>query len=491
MPIEQKGSADELARLKRERDQADRRYNEALTNLDAAIQASRELPSPPPPYDEFQITPLNERWELLPLKPDEGSGWLRRFRTQAWGMVAPLFERQQAFNSALVDHINRNVAMNRETARALEATMSAVREDHQRFIEHQTLLILYLQQITPYVDTKDRHVAGLMHGLAAGLGSLGDEIQKRWESMVAREQRYDSQVNDVRTTLSVLQRAIHTLKRDVEAGLPRRSGEAEPEAAKAGAMGLPRRSGEEREAAKAGAPAVPKPLDSYKYVGFEDQFRGSQLDIRGRVAEYVPLFEGANDVLDVGCGRGEFLGLLRARGISARGVDLNDEMVAVCRERGLEASVGDALSYLLSVPDESLGGLFAAQVVEHLEPDYLMQFLDAAHHKLRPGSKIVLETINPACWFAFFSSYIRDVTHVRPLHPDTLQYFVRASGFQDVKVRYSAPYPDEDKLQTMPNSQTGAFGGPTAIEITLNDNFKKLNSLLFTYMDYAAIGQRL
>jgi O-antigen chain-terminating methyltransferase len=166
-------------------------------------------------------------------------------------------------------------------------------------------------------------------------------------------------------------------------------------------------------------------------------------------------------------------------------------MAAVCRERGLEASVGDGLSYLLSLPDESLGGLFAAQVVEHLEPDYLMRFLEAAYLKLRPGSKIVLETINPACWFAFFSSYIRDVTHVRPLHPDTLQYFLRASGFQRVDVRYSAPYPEEHKLQTAPHSGAGQQDGPTASEIIFNDNFKKLNSLLFTYMDYAAIGERL
>jgi SAM-dependent methyltransferase len=478
MPIEAQGSAEEIDRLKRERDEADRLYNEALTRVDAAIQSPRVFPPPPPPFDELQITPLNERWELLSLKPDEGGGWLKRLRAHAWAMVAPLFERQQAFNSALVDHVNRNVAMHREMTSAIEATMSAVREDHERFIEYQTLLILYVQQITPYVDTRDRHVAGLMHGLAAGLNSLGEDIQKRWESMVARERRYDSQVNDVRTTLSVLQRSLHTLKREAEAGAT----------GAAGATGLPRRSGQtEGEAAKAGATG----LDSYKYVGFEDQFRGSQLDIRGRVAEYVPLFEGATDVLDVGCGRGEFLDLLRARGISARGVDMNDEMAAVCRERGLEASVGDGLSYLLSLPDESLGGLFAAQVVEHLEPDYLMQFLDAAFHKLRPGSKIVLETINPACWFAFFSSYIRDVTHVRPLHPDTLQYFLRASGFQSVDVRYSAPYPDEDKLQTVPSSQTGPYGGPTVMEIAFNDNFKKLNSLLFTYMDYAAIGQRL
>ncbi len=138
MPIEEKGSADELARLKTERDEADRRYNDALTKLDAAIQKPRDLPHPPPRYDEFQITPLNERWEILPLKPEEGSGWLRRIRTHAWAMVAPLFERQQAFNSALVDHVNRNIAVHRETTRAMEATIARLRDDQERLIEYQT-----------------------------------------------------------------------------------------------------------------------------------------------------------------------------------------------------------------------------------------------------------------------------------------------------------------------------------------------------------------
>src|SRR5918995_531685 len=292
------GSAEELARLQRERDEADRRYNAALTHLDAAIQAPRDFPHPPPPYDEFQITPLNERWQLLSLKPHDGSGWLKRLRTHVWAMVAPLFERQQSFNSAIVDHINRNVATHRETTRALESTLAMLGEDHKRFIEFQTLLILYAQQITPYVDTKDRHVAGLMHGLAAGLSGLSDEVQKRFESMLARERRYDAKLNDlseVRTTLGVMQRAVQTVKRELE----------------------------QRPAPV--APNSPVALDSYKYVGFEDQFRGSQQDIRERVAAYVPMFEGASDVLDVGCGRGEFLDLLRAKGISARGVDLNDE----------------------------------------------------------------------------------------------------------------------------------------------------------------------
>ncbi|MSO62574.1 MAG: class I SAM-dependent methyltransferase [Acidobacteria bacterium] len=458
----EKGSAEELARLKREREGADRVYNDALTALDAAILKLRELPHPPPAYDEHQITPLNERWELLPLKPAEGAGWLRRLRAHVWAMVAPLFERQQAFNSALVDHVNRNIATHRETTRAVESTVAMFREELQGLIHFQTMLILYAQQITPYIDTKDREVAGLMHGLAAGLSGLSDELQKRWESMGARERRYESQVSDVRSTLSVMQRATQTLKRELE----------------------------ERRGTDPQSPVTdPRSpdLNSYKYVGFEDQFRGSQTEIRDRVEAYVPYFKGASDVLDIGCGRGEFLDLLRQHGISARGVDLNDEMAAVCRERGLEATANDALSYLLAQPDGSLGGLFAAQVVEHLEPDYLMRLLEAAYHKLRPGSKIILETINPACWFAFFSSYIRDITHVQPLHPDTLQYLLVASGFQRVDVRYSAPFPEESKLQPIPVTAGQAAG----MEAVVNENVKKLNGLLFTYLDYAAIGERM
>jgi O-antigen chain-terminating methyltransferase len=162
-------------------------------------------------------------------------------------------------------------------------------------------------------------------------------------------------------------------------------------------------------------------------------------------------------------------------------------MAAVTRSRGLDATAGDAVTYLLSLPDESLGGLFAAQVVEHLEPDYLVRFLDVAYHKLRPGSKIVLETINPACWYAFFSSYIRDITHVRPLHPDTLQYLVAASGFQKAAVRYTSPFPDQMKLQTVP----APLDRPESVEVVFNENVQKLNDLLFTHLDYAAIGERL
>jgi hypothetical protein len=128
------------------------------------------------------------------------------------------FERQQAFNSSLVDHVNRNIAMHRETTRAMEATIARLRDDQERLIEYQTLLVLYAQQITPYVDTKDRQVAGLTHAFAAGLSSLSDEVQKRWESLAARQQRYEAQVGDVQSTLGVMHRVTQTLKRELETG---------------------------------------------------------------------------------------------------------------------------------------------------------------------------------------------------------------------------------------------------------------------------------
>ena len=232
------------------------------------------------------------------------------------------------------------------------------------------------------------------------------------------------------------------------------------------------------------ASASTDPL-AHKYVGFEDQFRGSPESIRAGLAAYAPLFAGASDVLDIGCGRGEFLSLLRDSGVGARGIDLNESMVEVCRERGLEAAVADALTYLRGQADGSLGGVFAAQVVEHLPPAYLTQLLDVAFVKLRPGAVIVLETINPACWFAFFSSYIRDITHERALHPDTLKFLLVASGFEQVAIRYSAPYPEHEKLQAV-----AAPGIPADAAETLNANVEKINRLLFTYLDYAAIGRK-
>jgi O-antigen chain-terminating methyltransferase len=249
------------------------------------------------------------------------------------------------------------------------------------------------------------------------------------------------------------------------------------------------------------APAPASPAagasDAYKYVGFEDLFRGSEDEIRARMRDYVPVFAGATDVLDVGCGRGELLALLKEAGIQARGLDLNHEMVEMCRQRGLDAAEGDALDYLGGLADESLGGLIASQVVEHFEPGYLVRFLETAYHKLRPGSKIVLETINPACWVAFFESYIRDLTHVRPLHPETLKFLLLSSGYATVDIVFRAPVPESGRLQpvTEPPVPPGTPDDAPVRRLvewarTFNANVDRLNERMFTHLDYAAIGTK-
>ncbi len=162
---------------------------------------------------------------------------------------------------------------------------------------------------------------------------------------------------------------------------------------------------------------------------------------------------------------------------------------AAARARGLDVTESDAAGYLTSLPDGSLGGIFSAQVVEHLEPGYLLRFLELSFHKLRPGGRLVLETLNPACWVAFFESYIRDITHVWPLHPETLKYLVVASGFTRATIEFRSPVPEQDRLQpiAVPDS-----ADPALLDLAeaFNGNVEKLNSRIYTYLDYAIIGER-
>lgn len=476
-----------LRRLKAERDEADRRYNDALTALDRPLAADLAYPEPPPAYDESQITPLNEAWNILP-SPPARAGWARRLTAFVWNIVAPYFQRQLTFNSRLVDHLNRNVAAHRESARTAERTLVAMRQQMALLAGYQSQLLRFLQQITAYVDTKDRDAAGGTLVLNASLSAMAEELAKRWESMTAREQRYEARTAgiaaeqaELRTLVGVAQQSSLTLKRELEQLLFRDVRDVRVQEAQDSGAEVQRRAGRD---------AFTTPLDAYKYVGFEDQFRGSQETIRHRLESYLPFFLApAGAVLDVGCGRGEFLDLLKARGIPSRGIDLNHEMAEMCRARGLEVTEADAVGYLESLEDGSLGGIFAAQVVEHLQPAYLLRFLELAHHKITPAGRIVLETLNPACWVAFFESYIRDITHVWPLHPETLRYLVLASGFTSAAIEFRSPVPPQDRLQPVA-APPGADTALADLVETFNANVEKINSRMFTHLDYAIVAQR-
>ncbi len=462
-------SESELANLKLARKEADRAYNDALTALDRLLPSQLSRQASETREGDTDISTLEAKWRLFKEEgPTLGTGWRARLNGLVWKLVGPALQRQQEFNALVVDHIKKSEVTTDDAVKAITAHINSL-------VAFQSKLVQYLQQITPYVDTKNYEAAGLGLTWFGALDGVADEMRKRAESSAAREQRLIQHVDELRTSVGQVRHGLLAVHTAIE--------QLSPETQRSSTTQV--NAGEKLNEA----------IDAYTYVGFENMFRGSQEEIRARMGDYLHLFEGASDVLDVGCGRGEFLDLLREAGVTARGLDINGEMIEACHARELTAEVGDALGYLEQQKDRSLGGLFAAQVVEHLQPDYLVRLLGVAGRKLRPGSTIVLETVNPACWFAFFDAYIRDITHVRPLHPDTLKYLLTASGFQKTSIRYSAPYPEDAKLQHIAIQKTDSDNqrdaGLADAVSTLNTNVDKLNQLIFTHLDYAAIGQLL
>lgn len=443
---------DLLTRLERERLDADRLYNDALTAVNRAIQAvPAALPSPPPNYDGSGLVRLNAHWDVLSgTRPSLDATWKGRLRAFIWSLVGPPFEMQRQFNAALVDHLNRNAA----SAQAVPETTTAVIDALGRALEglyrFQSLLVQYLMTITAFVDSRDRR-----------LGAEG----------VAEQLRF------VEQRLFALGREMDRIRTGDVSGLA-----AASPVVPTGPV--PRPVGPAPDAFVA-------PIESMTYVGFEDRFRGSEDEIRRRVEDYLPLLEAATDLVDVGCGRGELLDALRARGLSARGVDTNHAMVELCRSRGLDVDESDALTFLQRQAAASVGGLVAIQVVEHFAPAYLTAFLAAAYQAMRSGAPLILETINPACWSAFFDTYIRDLTHQRPLHPDTLKYLVQASGFTQVDVQFRQPVREVDRLRRVDASaHPDADAAWRASAEVVNDHAAKLNARLFSSFDYVVVARR-
>jgi len=169
------------------------------------------------------------------------------------------------------------------------------------------------------------------------------------------------------------------------------------------------------------------------YRDFEDIFRGSETEIRERQERYLPLFADAEWVVDLGCGRGEFLDALQARGIASRGVDLDPTMVERCRDKGHDVEQADALSWLRTQPDRSVPAAFAAQVIEHLPHEVLEDFLRLLVAKLRPGGLAVLETVNPHSPPAL-KAFWTDTTHQHPLFPEVTLALCRLAGFDSGEV---------------------------------------------------------
>lgn len=228
-------------------------------------------------------------------------------------------------------------------------------------------------------------------------------------------------------------------------------------------------------------PAAAHPSPGLDYFLFENRFRGSESQIKENLSQYLPYFS-EGPVLDIGCGRGEFLELLEAKGLEALGVDIYPDFAAYCQSKGLKVTEADAVSYLEQMPDNALGGIFLAQVVEHLTQEYLMRLLALSHRKLKKGAWFVAETPNPAMLSTLSNSFYLDLSHERPIHPEAMRFLLEYCGFESVDIVYSKPSKIPYDLPLLEGDEhiqnLQAF----------NDGVSLLNGLLFGCQDYAAAG---
>lgn len=214
------------------------------------------------------------------------------------------------------------------------------------------------------------------------------------------------------------------------------------------------------------------------YLALEHTFRGESADVEARLANYLPHLTRAQagspdrPVLDLGCGRGEWLALLARQGLIARGVDCNAAMLAQVRERGLDVVEDDLLTFLRAADADSWGAVTAFQVIEHLDHDTLLELFREAARVLRPGGILLLETPNPENLQVAAYSFWLDPTHVRPLPPPLLAHTAAWFGFADIRIERSRAWPDALRLEDP---------GPAA---------RHLEKLMFSEQDYALIARK-
>ncbi len=358
---------------------------------------------------------------------------LRTALLEIEGAMAGLAEAQEARHRELRDEVaagrredvSHAQARLEETRRALLAAMEeggrALREEagraHDRESEAREALGRDLLGSQKRLD--------LLEGRSDEAGSRLEESISRLSAAEERLARLRADLGQATEDLRAARLEWTTLRTALRPG----GGPAAP--VEAGSTGGP----ETRSAAD--------PISAGLYADFERAFRGTENEIRARQEGDVALFAGAGGpVADLGCGRGEFLEALVARGLAGLGCDTNPVMVARCREKGLAVDEADLFSWLRSRPEGSLGGVTAYQVVEHLPADALLPLVELAVSRLAPGGRLLLETVNPESVYAM-KWFWMDLTHVRPVPAPSLGRLMEVCGLRDVTIAYRSPVPPE------------------------------------------------
>ncbi|MBI4635701.1 MAG: class I SAM-dependent methyltransferase [Candidatus Rokubacteria bacterium] len=380
-------------------------------------------------------------------------------------LVAPylrnVFEQEHQLVTSWILALDQRIAVG---MRNVETRLDAAEARLQAAEAQDTELIKRMDSITVLLARRQEE-----------LDQRQQDLDQRQQDLDQRQQDLDRKQQDLLHRYEVIRNRAETLRYRFEDQIRsvRRAGDLQPER-----PGVDFPDGSE--------PGVPLDalFDDADYLEFEDKFRGSREEIKSRQRVYLPLFADlppTDYVLDLGCGRGEFLELLREANLAGKGVDANVVMVAQCRKLGLDVERDDALGYLGRLADGLVGGIVALQVVEHLSTRDLLALVRLCHQKLKPNGHLVIETVNPTCLGVFSGAFYVDPGHTRPVHPEFLR-FVLSRLFEVVDTWYLTE--SEVKLSllaALPDKNT---------EI-LNENFSRLNAFLYGAGDYAVIARKV
>ena len=370
-----------------------------------------------------------------------------------------------ADNNVNVTEIMRKIKENTEKRRALQCdgpqapSKSPVKNDDG---SDEILYLIkggYIQN-DDYKITSHRNLLGPI--LVGGRKLVHDEVRRYLDPIVSKQNEFNYQVIG----------AIESIKKENMEHIKNMAQEKTP------------RAGEWKNEID----DIGKIASDVNYYTFEDRFQGSRNEIKQRQMAFAPFFRGCRNVLDIGCGRGEFLELMRENGVNAQGIDIDDDMVEYCQCIGYKVVKIDALACLERTEDKSLDGIFVGRVIEYLEPDYLIRMLKLCREKLKFGFYIVIETANPLSMTSLANFYI-DTWHKKPIHPETLKYLASMAGFRDLELKFANPVLDEYRLKKIDTGQLADESLKVALA-GYNDNVGRLNDVLFGPQEYSVTGKK-
>ncbi|MBE0069255.1 methyltransferase domain-containing protein [Thermoanaerobacterium thermosaccharolyticum] len=383
----------------------------------------------------------------------------RAIRKSTFWLYEPLFLKISSFNSIVVSIINKNVLQVTTLKEDMEKNFSSLEEAILKFekkLNEIASIDIAKDDLNFEVDDLKKQLNEYIMEVKSNKENI-ESLNKYKVDFYNKINNLKKQIEEYRAESTLLRAKLAVALQYVNTGkLPRKVSE----------FGIIETNTFAKELTD---------IDLF-YNLFEQQFRGSEEMIKKRQAIYISDIQKAYSncggfVLDFGCGRGEFLELCREAGIPAKGVDLNDSMAKRSLDKGLDVEIIDGFNYLSSLPDESLCAFTAFQVVEHLTQQQLWQLVQTALVKLKSGGVIILETVNVDSLFSLKNFYL-DLTHKKPIPPQTLHFLLEIVGFKNVDIVFSSSVPDEMKL------------------IGNDENVNKLNSLLFGAQDYAVKGWR-